>query len=65
MQGHGQRRATCCCSQKTELFVVNIKDFKRILQPLQQDTLQSKITFLQQVRLCHHAAYVLLLLPYL
>ncbi|KAA6420636.1 MAG: Cyclic nucleotide-binding domain containing [Trebouxia sp. A1-2] len=49
MQGHGQRRATCHCSQKTELFVVNIKDFKRILQPLQQDTLQSKIAFLQQV----------------
>ncbi|DBB02473.1 hypothetical protein WJX82_005804 [Trebouxia sp. C0006] len=49
MQGHGQRRASCHCSQKTELFVVNIKDFKRILQPLQQDTLQSKIAFLQQV----------------
>ncbi|KAL0037517.1 hypothetical protein WJX77_000810 [Trebouxia sp. C0004] len=49
MQGHGQRRATCRCSQKSELFVVNIKDFKRILQPLQQDTLQSKIAFLHKV----------------
>ena len=48
-QGHGQRRATCCCSQNTELFVVDIQDFKRILQPLQQDTLQSKIAFLQKV----------------
>lgn len=65
MQGHGQRRATCRCSQKTELFVVSVKDFKRILQPLQQDTLQSKIAFLQQVWICHHAAYALLLFPYL
>ena len=51
MQGHGQRRATCRCSQRSELFVVDIKDFKRILQPLQQDTLQTKIAFLQQVAL--------------
>ncbi|KAL3130956.1 Rap guanine nucleotide exchange factor-like 1 [Trebouxia sp. C0009 RCD-2024] len=51
MQGHGQRRATCRCSQKSELFVVDIKDFKRILQPLQHDTLQAKIAFLQTVPL--------------
>ena len=49
IQGHGQRRATCRCAQRTELFVVNINDFKRILQPLQQDTLQNKIAFLKEV----------------
>ena len=32
--------------------MVDIKDFKRILQPLQQDTLQTKINFLNQVQTC-------------
>lgn len=51
LQGHGQRRATCRCTQSTELFTVNIKDFQRILSPLQHGTLQAKITFLKQVPL--------------
>ncbi|KAL0028776.1 hypothetical protein WJX79_006703 [Trebouxia sp. C0005] len=49
MQGHGQRRATCYCTQATEVFTVNIKDFQRILRPLQQGSHQSKMQFLRQV----------------
>ncbi|KAA6420586.1 MAG: hypothetical protein FRX49_09379 [Trebouxia sp. A1-2] len=48
MQGHGQRRATCYCTQATEVFTVNIKDFQRILRPLQQGSHQSKMQFLRQ-----------------
>lgn len=51
VQGHGKRRATCRCAQNTELFTVDIKDFKRILSPLQQDSLQAKMAFLKQVLL--------------
>lgn len=47
-QGHGQRRATCYCTQATEVFTVNIKDFQRILRPLQQGSHQSKMQFLRQ-----------------
>lgn len=50
-QGQGQRRATCRCTQNSELFTVNIKDFQRILRPLQQGTLQAKMDFLKQVPL--------------
>lgn len=50
-QGHGQRRATCRCSQNTELFTVDIKDFQRILRPLQQGSQQFKMSVLRQVGL--------------
>ena len=49
VQGQGQRRATCRCTKNTELFTVDIKDFQRILRPLQQGTLQAKMDFLKQV----------------
>lgn len=49
VQGHGRRRATCRCAQDTELFVVDIKDFQRILRPLQQGSLRAKIAFLKEV----------------
>lgn len=63
VQGHGMRRATCRCTQNTELFTVDIKDFKRILSPLQQGSLQAKMAFLKQVLLqnpvlLYAAAYV-------
>ncbi len=49
VQGHGQRRATCRCTQNTELFTVDIKDFQRILRPLQQGSLHIKMGVLRQV----------------
>ncbi|KAL0037693.1 hypothetical protein WJX77_008057 [Trebouxia sp. C0004] len=49
IQGHGQRRATCYCTKATEVFTVDIKDFQRILRPLQQGTHQSKMQVLRQV----------------
>ncbi|DBB02475.1 TPA: Rap guanine nucleotide exchange factor-like 1, variant 2 [Trebouxia sp. C0006] len=49
MQGHGQRRATCYCTQPSEVFTVDIKDFQRILRPLQQGSHQSKMQVLRQV----------------
>ena len=55
VQGHGRRRATCKCTLETELFVVDIKDFRRILQPLQQGSLRSKIAFMKEVCKLTHA----------
>ena len=53
MQGSGTRRATCKCNQPSELLAVNITDYKRILAPLQSNTLQLRMTFLKQVRPVH------------
>lgn len=49
VQGSGTRRATCKCNQPSELLAVNIADYKRILAPLQSNTLQLRMAFLKQV----------------
>ncbi|KAK9815809.1 hypothetical protein WJX72_009912 [[Myrmecia] bisecta] len=49
LQGHRQRRATCVCPQRSEFFITQVEDYKRVLAPLQQGNMQARIELLKQV----------------